>query len=102
MTTLHTPELLLRLVCEDLRMRKLIYGLEDLGLDAEPYFPTLSTLLFSLLEFPPGQDDLYDIYEQLCQPVRHIRPDENDGELKALAATIAARLQEYRQNTTPS
>ena len=88
--------LLARLIRDDLRIRKLIYGLEDLGLDAEAYFPTLSTTVLMLLGYPGGHEAVYTFYEELCEEVKYTSAAENDKQLDKLAHRITRKLRHYR------
>ena len=58
-----TPELFVRLLKEDLKSNKLLFGLNQLGLVAEPYHSDLGSIILLLMGIPENQEDLYAFYQ---------------------------------------
>ncbi len=58
-----TPQLITRLLKEDLKSNKLLFGLNQLGIVAEPYHSDLGSIILTLMGLPENKEDLYAFYQ---------------------------------------
>ena len=58
-----TPELIVKLLKEDLKSNKLLFGLNQLGIVAEPYHSDLGSIILTLMGLPENNEDLYSFYQ---------------------------------------
>ena len=87
-------KLVLSLIRDDLINTKLVYGLSDLGINADGYLLHLSTTIFELMGFDEKQrsDELTERYIELTQQMKSIDAEEMHEQLADMAKSVHAEL----------
>ena len=87
-------ELIKSLIRDDLINTKLIYGLGDLGLNADNYLLHLSETVFDLMGFDESQqtDELTERYIEMTECIKTVDIFEPVNLLEKLAEKIHAEL----------
>lgn len=100
MKPINQQELIVSLITDDLIHTKLVHGLMQLGLAAEPYFLQLSDTIFELLPFAnhTQQEEVYKQYLQLCKQANALDVATNHQQFKELAQHIYEILLKYQAN----
>jgi hypothetical protein len=96
-------ELVISLIRDDLINSKLVYGLGDMGLNADEYLLHLSDTVFKLMGLDTT-DQLTEHYLELTQPIKDIDIFDRIGTLEHLATDIYHKLllQKGGHNTAPN
>ncbi len=94
MKPINQQELIVSLITDDLIHTKLVHGLMQLGLAAEPYFLQLSDTIFELLPFAnrTQQEEVYKRYLQLCKQADALDITANHQPFRQLALRIYKEL----------
>jgi hypothetical protein len=87
-------ELVKSLIRDDLINTKLVYGLGDMGLNADNYLLHLSEAVFDLMGFDTTKqtDELTERYMEMTKRSKQIDADEMHCRLENLAEEIHAEL----------
>lgn len=100
--TASSKLLVLQLIKDDIINFRLVYGLNEIGLNAGNYFLHLTEAIFSLMDFSNEErtDELYEQYHQLTKKSLHIDISVSHESLNGLVEEIYIALQErkYRAN----
>ncbi len=99
MKTNPNKELLLSLIKDDLINSKLVYGLNDLGMDSSAYFVNLSSTVFKLMGFENSlrSEALYEEYIALSKEAKHIDISESMRPLDELVLKIYRYFENKKQ-----
>jgi hypothetical protein len=91
---MRKKEMAIRLIRDDLINSKLVYGLGDMGLNADNYLLHLSEMIFELVGFDDSEqtDELTEQYIEMTKRVKAIDADEMHCQLKQLAQEIYTEL----------
>jgi hypothetical protein len=94
--------LIILLIRDDLINSKLVYGLGDIGLNADEYLLHLSDTVFKLMGLD-STDQLTEHYLELTQRIKDIDIFDHAGTLEHLATDIYRKLllQKGGQNAVP-
>lgn len=91
---MNREKLIISLIRDDLLNSKLVSTLDELGLQAGPYFLNLGDTIFKLMGFSdgPAAEQVYRHYLQLSKKARHIAPGQAHAGLQKLAREIYLEL----------
>lgn len=94
METITKQVLIVSLIRDDLLNTHLVNGLNNLGMEASPYFLHLSETIFKLMEFEDTEetDELYSYYLELTKETGNIRISESHEQFGLLALEIYKKL----------
>jgi hypothetical protein len=84
-------ELIVSLIRDDLINSKLVYGLGDIGLNADEYLLHLSDTVFQLMGLD-NTDELTEQYIQFTCPIKEIDIFDRNGTLEKFATEIYNKL----------
>ena len=87
-------KLIISLIQDDLLNSKLVFGLNELGINASDYFLNLSDTIFKLMKFSDSkaEEEIYEHYLKLTKKVKHIDITESRNNLNNLAHEIYKEL----------
>jgi hypothetical protein len=99
---MEQQELIISLIRDDLINTKLVYGLGDIGLNADEYLLHLSDTVFQLMGLD-STDQLTEHYLELTQRIKDVDIFDHAGTLEHLATDIYRKLllQQSGQNAVP-
>ncbi|QMU30503.1 hypothetical protein [Adhaeribacter radiodurans] len=80
-----SPELIIRLLKEDLKSNKLLLGLNQLGIVAEHYHSDLGSIILILMNLPESDDNLYAFYQNQLTSFTSLETSIFFNQLDALA-----------------
>jgi hypothetical protein len=84
------PELIVRLIKEDLKSNKLAFGLNYLGIVAEPYHSDLGTIILVFMGFTDSESDeeLYTFYQEQMELITALETYSFFQQLDGLAQEL--------------
>jgi hypothetical protein len=94
MTSKKEKKLVISLIKDDLVNRKLLIGLDDLGLRPTDYYLNLSDTIFSLMGFSDDQSSerIFKHYLNLTEKAKFLNISESQTQLDILAQEIYLEL----------
>ncbi|MDO1451074.1 hypothetical protein Q0590_32670 [Rhodocytophaga aerolata] len=92
--SLITPELIVKLIKEEMKSHKLIYGLNDLLIITEPYYCDLTHSILTLTGFSVEEqnENLYNLYDEWMKSYLSIDAYEFHQELDTMAHKLYQKL----------
>ncbi len=86
--------LIVSLIRDDLLNTHLVNGLNNLGIQASPYFLHLSETIFQLMEFEDNEetDEVYMHYLELTKETNNIHVSHSHEQFELLALDIYKKL----------
>jgi hypothetical protein len=98
MTSKKEKKLVISLIKDDLVNRKLLIGLDDLGLRPTDYYLNLSDTIFSLMGFSDDKasERIFEHYLDLSEKAKFLDISESQIQLDKLAQDIYLELTVHR------
>ncbi|MFY9309180.1 MAG: hypothetical protein WAQ28_09070 [Bacteroidia bacterium] len=92
-----SKEIIINLIKDDLINTRLVYGLENLGLNAGNYYLHLNETIFQLIGIEEDKDEFFDKYIEECRTVEKIDIFNHPDLLDNMALQLYDKLQkEYK------
>ena len=91
-TNMTQKELIISLLKDNLINIRLVYGLEELGLDPSNYFLHLDETIFKLLGIKADDDDSFDEYISECRTISQLDIFKHPELLHNLAHSLYHKL----------
>jgi len=86
-TTLSKPEII-SLIMADMRNRKLMLGMEQLGLAVENYYTNLYSIILTQLGYDISNEKIIDFYESILENLHHIEISTFHAKQQQLAENL--------------
>ena len=83
-----TPAHIVKLLQEDLKNSKLLLGLNQLGIVADPYHSDLGSIILVLMGFNDNNEDLYAFYQQQIEQLTSLETSAFHQQLDSLASNL--------------
>lgn len=87
-----TPEIIVKLLKEDLKSNKLHFGLNQLEIVAEPYHSDLSSIILVLMGISDNEEEFYAFYHQQMERLTSLETSTFFNRLDELAQGLYLQL----------
>lgn len=91
-STTISSNLIIKLIKEDLKSNKLLFGFHQLGIVAEPYHSDLSSIILVLMGFTENDDQAYAFYQEHMERLTSLETAAFHQKIDSLAQELYYQL----------
>lgn len=97
-SNLITQELIVKLIKEEMKSHRLIFGLTELMVDADPYYCDLTRTIFTLIGFSQEAQDenLFNLYDGWMKSLFMLQTSQFNEQINDLALEFYQKLMELK------